>query len=336
MSSYTGGMMTTITTGTGSKEGDVVLVEATTGALTINVNSTGFDAASAVGIGNVNGNLDNILAPVTVNRLSGLVALQLADQFTLGGQDYTVTGTTISRQSGQHLIVTYHDMYTVELHASSGVNTVDVQSTSAAATFIYAGLSNDTITVDALPPAGTYTAIQIANPGSHVIINDGNTASLTYTFRRGLYSSANEILSTSSGIDSGTIDLAGPLQDLVFNGGSPSIGHDTYKIETLDYNTTISAGAGSSNIFQVSPVEQKLENILGALTIHGAGNDTLDFYDFNNPNNEMYTCDSVPSSLALASDSNFSVNWTGMESVHLFTNGHSFVHDLSMTVLVDQ
>jgi hypothetical protein len=338
LSDVPGGMMTTITTGTAAKALDNVYVQATTGPLTVNLNNNGLDPASGVLLGYPAGTLDNIQSPVTVNTSSGFTGLALFDDQTAAGQTYIVTANSVSR-SGQ-LMATYHITNELFLYASKGTNTINVQSTSQA-TVINAGWSDDTINVgdtantlnNLSGGGGGYLAFQINNPGSTIIFNDqGSTASRTYTLTTNTQIPDPALF--VSGVQNEFV-FAGPLAALVFNGSG---GSDIYAIETTFTDTTIYAGAGSVNIFQISPVAKKLENIVGALTIYGGGNDTLDFYDTNNTNNEVctFTPDDVPSNLTLASDSNFSVNWTGMESVHLFTNGHSTVHDLSGLVLVDQ
>src|SRR5262249_50711756 len=113
-------------------------------------------------------------------------------------------------------------------------------------------------------------------------------------------------------------------------------GSDTYDIEALllGTNLTINAGTGG-NSFQVTPTTQYLGNLAGPLTLNGGGNDNLVFYDANNPASETYTFDSIPSTLSLASVPDFAVNWTGMGSVTLYTNGMSTVIDPSGTVIVD-
>jgi hypothetical protein len=71
------------------------------------------------------------------------------------------------------------------------------------------------------------------------------------------------------------------------------------------------------------------------LTLNGSGNDVLDLFDTNNPNSEMYTFDSVPSTVLVGSDPSFSANWTGMGAVYLLANGTSTVDDPSGLVTVD-
>jgi hypothetical protein len=88
-------------------------------------------------------------------------------------------------------------------------------------------------------------------------------------------------------------------------------------------------------VFALTPTSQYLAGIAGRLTFNGTGNDSLKFYDRNNPGSETYTFNSVPSTLSLATLPGFAVNWTGMGSVTLYTNGMSTVIDPSGTVIVD-
>ena len=78
------------------------------------------------------------------------------------------------------------------------------------------------------------------------------------------------------------------------------------------------------------------------MTVNGNGADTLEFFDTNNPADETYTFDNVPSLLTLLTAPGFSFNWVGIGagSVYLQTNipfGHplSMVNDPSGTVVVD-
>src|SRR5262249_41121987 len=153
--------------------------------------------------------------------------------------------------------------------------------------------------------------------------------SLTYNFGRDALDRPVILRSTSPFI----FFLSGPLQDLIFNGSS---GSDTYDIEALLSGThlTINGGTGG-NCFHVTPTTQYLGNLAGPLTLNGGGNDTLDFFDTNNPNSETYTFDAVPSMLSLATVPGFAVNWTGMGAVYLMTNGNSTVFDPSSMVIVD-
>jgi hypothetical protein len=112
-------------------------------------------------------------------------------------------------------------------------------------------------------------------------------------------------------------------------------GNDVFSIEGTGVATTINAGTGT-NLFRVTPTAQLLANLAGALTLHGGGAGTLEFFDQNNPNRETYTFDAVPSSLSLATVPGFAVNFTGMSAVYLQTNGMSTVNDSSGSVFVDQ
>jgi hypothetical protein len=340
VSAVPGGMMTTINTGTASKGGDVLFVQRTIGALTVNLNNDFVHPVPGVLLGYPLATLDYILTPVTVNGSGGYTDLALFDGATTVGQLYTVTDTTITR--GTQLMATYHQINNaLFLYGSSGANTINVQSKSTN-TVIDAGWSNDTInigstanTLNSISDNGSgYLGIVINTPGSQVILNDQGTltdpnlASHTYHFAQ---FNGENVISLRPNLGDGGVFFLGPLQSVIFNGSG---GSDTYAIETTFTDTTIYGGAGG-NTFQISPGAQKLENVVGALTLHGGGNDTLDFYDTNNTNNEMYTFDpNPPSSLTLASDPNFSVNWTGIGVVNLYTNGHSSWDDPSGTVNV--
>jgi hypothetical protein len=143
-SPVSGGMMTTIASGTSTGSNDQIFVDATTGALTVNLNNDGLHPASGVQLGGYARTLDHILAPVTINTLSGYTGLGFFDYQTTTGQTYTVTANSVTR-SGR-LIATYNITNELFFYASRGVNTINVQSTSQA-TAINAGWSDDTINI---------------------------------------------------------------------------------------------------------------------------------------------------------------------------------------------
>jgi hypothetical protein len=332
-----GGLTTTITTGTATGANDQVYVFGTTGALTVNLNNDGLHPASGVSLG-ANRTLDHIMAPVTVNTLSGWTGIAVFDDSTTTGQTYTLTGTTVTR--GGRLMATYHTTNAIFLYASKGTNTINVQGTSQA-TIINAGWSNDTINVgnaantldDLKGGAGAYLVFQINKPGSRLVFNDqGSKTDRTYTLTTDYRVPAPAIF--VSGVPN-EFFLEGPLAGLVFNGGQ---GHDIYNIETTFTDTTVNGGLGG-NIFRLSPVAQSLANLAGLLTIHGgtnngAGNDILEFFDARNPKKETYTFSGPPSALSLATVP-VTVKFSGMRAVYLMTNHMSTVQDPSGTVIVD-
>jgi hypothetical protein len=114
-----------------------------------------------------------------------------------------------------------------------------------------------------------------------------------------------------------------------------SSGDDAFAIESTASTTatTVTAGSGS-NRFDLTHADQYLAAIAGPLNLVGSGADALVFWDTANPNAETYTFDAVPSNLTLATVP-VSINFVGMATVYLETNGMSTVNDPSGTVLVD-
>jgi hypothetical protein len=329
------GQTTTITTGRGSGVNDHVFVAATSasGPVTVNLQNDSTTAPAGVTLGGNNRTLDNILAPVTVNTLSGGSDLGLVDDQTVAGQTYTVTANTVTR-SGR-LLATYQITNELSLYASHGTNIINVLSTSQA-TVINAGWSNDTITLGdsantlshLIGGGGFYLALQINNPGSQIVFNDqGSTDSRTY----GLVTDARIPAPALfvSGVPNEFV-FFGPLQSLVVNGSG---GSDVFNLDTTFAATTINGGPGG-NCFHVTPTDQYLADIAAPLTLNGGGNDILDFFDANNPNSETYTFDSVPSSLSLATVP-VTVNFSGMGAIYLMTNGMSTLDDPSGSIIVD-
>jgi hypothetical protein len=233
----------------------------------------------------------------------------------------------------------YFDMAAVNLNFGPGTSTVNVLATADA---------NGPLSTTNIFNSGPAT-INLGNAGSladfraqlnleneagsdTVNINDqADAAARTATFNT-VTRAGDSSLGALTGVAPAQItwdyrDTA----SVTFNGSNLN---NIYVIEASDVPLTINSGTGT-NIFRVSPVAHVLANITGALTINGSGTDTLEFFDQNNPLNETYTFDAIPSSLSLDTVPGFSANWTGISAAYLQTNGASTVMDASGTVIVD-
>jgi hypothetical protein len=221
----------------------------------------------------------------------------------------------------------------VNVNFGSGTSTVNVLGTGVTTNVFNNALA--TINVGSAGSlAGIVGALNLENEPSYdtVNINDqadaaNYTASITTITRSG---------DTSLGALNGLGGAAQITWDY-FDTASVTINSGTgfiiWHIEGTGVATTINGTLGT-NAFVVCQASQDLSNIAGALTLNGSGADVVEFFDQNNPNNETYAFDSVPSSLSLTTEP-VSVNFSGIGAVYLETNGASTVADASGTVLVD-
>jgi hypothetical protein len=307
----------------------------------ISIGQTGADAPVTVNLGsgsnsvNVGSarNLDNIQGNLTLTGGSGVHRLNIDDSgrffpFPPEVGVYTLTPTTVQRNGTA--LITYAGMTAVALSTGSGALPVNIGITGTAAgtdtgltvapsgvNFISVGNGNRTL--DALQGPLTVTGSSGANVLG--IDDSGFTGADRYTITDRTVTAARL---------PGSVSYTG-ITALSFSTGP---GSDTFDIESTSASTTVTAGTGG-NLFHLSPFSQYLASIAAPLTLNGGGSDTLVFFDVNNPNNERYTFDDIPSRLTLATLPGFDAHWTGMGAVTLWTNGASSVDDPSGRVQVD-
>jgi hypothetical protein len=276
----------------------------------------------------------------------GLNTLNIDDGSNTADTIYTVTASSISWTGSSS--VSYNNITNLVLSAGTGNNTYNVQSTpslssttlntgsgvdtvnvrgSAGPLFINSGSGGDTITLSSA--AATLSGL------GHVIINDpSNRATVTVDDSGFAGSTAYTLTSTQVAAAAWPNFLLSynNLAGLNLHGSS---GDDRFNIESTASGTatTVTAGTGS-NRFDLTPTDQYLAAVAGPLSLFGSGADTLVFWDTANPNAETYTFDDIPSNLTLATVP-VSIDFFGMATVYLETNGMSTVNDPSGTVLVN-
>jgi hypothetical protein len=250
------GTSTTINSGNGV---DVVDVSATTGPLTVNTQQSsvgpafgGFEAVNVGVRAGVASTLDGIQGPLTVNTVGRLgidyADLEIYDSAATAPEQFTITNNTILRSGAApiHYTVTNE----LDFFLGSGGDTVNLESTSPLPfTWINGGVGNDTFNVgdlsNTLNGIGYVGVIQVANPGSRVILNDqGNTANLNYNLAATvLHRTANLSFPAYRLLRSDwdptahgqQILLAGPLQTVTLNAGS---GQHTFNVQSLPVNVS--------------------------------------------------------------------------------------------------
>jgi hypothetical protein len=275
----------------------------------------------------------------------GSNTITMEDGSNTADTTYTVTGSSVARTGSGALTYSFNitnlvliggsgnNTYNVlstpsptTLNTGSGVDTVNVRG-AAGPLFINSGSGGDTITL-------SNAATTLGGIG-HVILNDpSNSAAVTVDDSGFAGSTSYTLTSTQVAAAAWPNFLLNynSLANLNLNGSS---GDDAFEVESTASTTatTISAGGGS-NRFDLTHTDQYLAAIAGPLNLSGSGADTLVFWDTANPNAETYTFDNIPSMLALATVP-VSINFVGMATVYLETNGMSTVNDPSGTVLVD-
>jgi hypothetical protein len=270
-SGYSAGLMTTITSGFAAGANDVIFVGATTGPLTVNLNNNGVTPASGVLLGGGVHTLDNLRGAITVNTLSGYTDIGLDDSANPIGQTYTMTAGTIAFRPSLP-VVTFQVTNEVFLYGGSGVNTINVESTSAA-TVVNAGLSGkDTINLGNSSNSlsgisGNYLSVQIDKPGNRLVLNDqGDPVTRNYSLAN--LPGQSVIFRMTGPYQSEQIYYDGPLQNLVLNGSN---GSDTFNVQGLPPSPTALAvygGTGPNTL--VGP------NINNNWTVTGINSGNLD------------------------------------------------------------
>jgi Ca2+-binding RTX toxin-like protein len=173
-------------------------------------------------------------------------------------------------------VLTYHVNNDVWFVAGSGVNTINVDSTSAA-TIVNAGLSgNDTINVGGPSKTlqginGGYLDFQISKPGSHLYFNDQGdayTQPQTYTIGM-LQAGVAELLGGNPNAPGGNeFFFTGPLGAVTLNASS---GNDRFDVQALWPSPTrlaIQGGTGTNTL--VGP------NTTNTWVVSGSNSGTLD------------------------------------------------------------
>ena len=337
---------TTLNTGTGVDTVNV-LSSGTSFDLTVfqlTVSSSGGDGNDTVNLGNA-GSMQNIFGVVTVTNVTSTTNLNLNDTADASARPVTLAAGSVTGLSPN--TINFDDTVAVTLNAGDGANSYTVTGTPAAGTTLNTGAGNDVVNVQGMTNPlvvnnqGGANTINVTSPSNTL---DTLQATLTITDASG---TATLVVDDSGFADNEgyaiidpTVSVARLPNFLLTYSGIAALnlytgpGSDTFDIDSTSVSTTVTAGAGG-NIFHISPFTQYLASIVGPLTLNGGGSDTLEFFDANNPNNEAYTFDDIPSSLTLATLPGFAANWTGMGAVYLLTNGASSVDDPSGAVQVD-
>jgi hypothetical protein len=307
-----------------------------TGAGDSTVKVSGAAAGTALNVRGGAGNdtfvissLDAVKGHVTVDGRGGINDVFVNDSDVQTRDTYTINASTVTWRNS--LGLTYSGALRLFVFgspdfSSRGADVYNVQSTSAQ-TILQTGFGANTVNVGQGNLAGGLDRLQglvevRGNGTNAVVVNDqGGTASDGYAV------TSDSV--TRGGF--GGLNYGRPAS-LTLNGSN---GGAFYDIQSTapGVATTINGGPGG-NVFYVASVSQSLTSLEGHLTVNGGGADALVVFDTANANDETYAFNSAPSRLSLGSVP-LSVDFSGMASVYLQTNGHSTVNDPSGAVLVD-
>jgi hypothetical protein len=322
----------TLDTGSGT---DTTNVLADSAPLTITV-STGSGNNDTVNVGNA-GSVQGIQSQLMVVNHPGYTTLNVDDSTDAGARNVTLDDVAfLGTITGlAPAVISYYDvdMANVNVTTGTGADTVavlDIGPIGIAGMLTLYNNSNTTVNVgNAGSVQGIQSPLMVVNHPGYTTLNVDDSADPT-----GQNVTLNDVanLATITGLAPAVISYYDTdVAAVNINGGS---GGNVFDIEaTSPYApTTVNAGAGA-NIVRLTPIGQYLAPI-GPLTLNGSGADILEFFDTANPASETYNFDNVPSNLTLTTVP-VSVNFFGMASVYLETNGASTVNDPSGTVLVD-
>jgi hypothetical protein len=285
--------------------------------------------------------------PSAVQILAGFVGsntITVDDRSNTADTTYTVAGLSVAR-TGSGALTSNSSITNLVLTGGSGNNTYNV--TSPVATTLNTGNGVDTVNVRGssgpltINSGSGTNAITLSSSTNtlggigHVILNDPSN-SATVTVDDSGFSTSTSYTLTSTQLAASTwpgfLLTYNNVASLNLNGSN---GDDSFAIESTASATATTVTAGSANNrFDLTPTAEYLAGVAGPLKLLGSGADTLGFWDTDNPNAETYTFDDIPSNLTLTTVP-VSINFYGMATVYLETNGMSMVNDPSGTVLVD-
>jgi hypothetical protein len=289
--------------------------------------SHGGGGTSTFNIGN--GNLGLLRGPLTVFG-RGQNFVNVNDQQARSAETYTVTASTLTRTGAAliHYFGLTIGSIAVTLNAGNHGNKINVQAIDDATSLltVNAGAAGDRINI---------TSVLHTLDGIRSVSVKDKFGASTLTVDDSAFGGKDTYQITASDIKLGRsgafrVAYAG-IATLKFVGGS---GGDEFDIDSTLVNTTVNGGAGS-NVFYVASATKSLASLAGHLKVNGGGGaDTLVFFDTANSNSETNTFSDAPGSLKLSTVP-ILVDFSGMKSVFLETNGLSTVTDPSHTVQVD-
>ncbi len=264
------------------------------GADAIYVRATGPGALTAVAaessddvieVGNAAHGLDDLAGNLDVEGGSGTDALTLHDEMTGAGQTFSITAGGVYRADGRRVF--YGTVESLKLNGGAFGNTVTVKATaSGTATQVNAGAGDDTVNLG----SDANTLDDIAAP--LIVVGGTGTDALNVNDQGSVAAGQYTVSATIISRDGTSFSAAyGGFENLTLNGGS---GGNTINVRATAAGTAtrVNAGAGDDTIKVASgaPNPNRLDDILGALTIDGQGgaNNQIFIDDSGSPGPRTY------------------------------------------------
>ncbi len=288
---------TTINTQSGN---DTVNIQTTNATTNVNTGT----GADIINIGSLmpttGGILNGIQGTINVTGDGG-DTMNLDDTGSSAVKTGTLTSSTITGLGMGSGGINYSGLSHLNITLGSGNDTFNIQSTySATATTVNTGLGADIVNIGSLMPAtgGNVNGIQgaltvIGNGSDTMNVDDtgsvtAKTGAMTYNTITGLGMGAGGItysglatLNISLGSHGNTFTIYSTYVSTTTNLNSGA-GNDTVNVQTTSGVTNVNTGAGVNtvNIGSLAPTTGGILNgIQGALTVVGAGTDTMNVDD---------------------------------------------------------
>ena len=286
---------------------DTFNVQSTSAATILNTGS----GANIVNVGSlspdVGGIVDNIQGALTITG-SGSDTLNVDDTGSEGDKTGTLTATTLIGLGMGESGITYSGLTTLTISLGSGNDTLLISSTASATTTVNGNGGADKFNVRA-----TTGALKLNGGNGNDTFNFGTLASAV----GGTVNSIVGLVTINGGGDSDTVNVddtgdtasnTGKLTATSLTGLGLGAGINYSAVETLKINlgsgddkfnvqgtsavTTLNTGSGTNtiNVGSLAPAASGIvDNIQGALTITGSGNDTLNVDDTGSEGNKTGT-----------------------------------------------
>ncbi len=270
-------------------------------------------------------NFGNVTGPLTLNGGAGANTLTVNDHDDTGDDTYTVTTGSIQRTGSAG--VTYNDVGAVTINGGSGNVTYNVNSTEEGTPVtIGAGAGNNTINVDGRGEViiGDKDFFETDNlsfiNGPLTVSAAGGGANTLNVDDQHAIGSETYTVAAAAVTRGGTAGVAfSGIQDVVLNGGSDG---NTINVQSTGSGTSTTVNAGSYNDTINVGEADNLNDIQGALTVHGqGGTDILNINDQSAVRPQTYTL--TASTLTRSNPVTSPVTMTFGTSLSLVVNGSS-------------
>jgi hypothetical protein len=248
---------------------------------------------------------------------SGAFALSVNGDQASAGQNDTITvgvsgGGVMASVNGKMVVFDAGAVSSVAVHPWGGSNTVNVESTLAAAPVTVSNASGSANAVSVSPNAHFLDNIQ-----GNVTVSGGGTNTLTVFDQNDPYSDTYTVTSTTVSRTVSAVITYGGLSALTVDGGYGSV---AYNVQGSSASTPITLNAGTGNdTVNIGGAGPTLDAVRGALTLNGqAGSDILNLNDQGAAAGHTYSLNGSN----LTRDGIAAVTFSTFETVNLTAGTH--------------